>query len=261
MTAPRRRTLIVGVLFPLLLLVGALGVMLSTVPALPDPVAVRWGPSGLPDGVGSAGLSFVLLPVISLAYLALPLRVARGISAGPTINQRLIIVVGPFPIGTLGTLLAGSLVIQRGLEDARRGPSILPVLALALTVGLVAAVLAWVLLPPTPKVEAAPDAAELPARPLADDERALWMRRDRVGPAHRGRARRRLRWMGAQVGAIVRGHHPPVGRGARGGSLGRSPTGGHGGGCRGCRRTAQRARSSSATQRALDSARQLDTVR
>ncbi len=177
MTASRRRTLLVGVLFPLALLVAALGVMLATLPALPDPVAVHWGPSGSPDGFGSPWLSFVLLPVVSLAYLVLPLRVARAITTGPTLNQRLILCVGPFLVGLLGTLLAGSLVIQTGLEDARTGPSILPVLALAFAVGLVAAVATWFVLPPTPELEPVPDAASLPARALTVDERAVWVRR------------------------------------------------------------------------------------
>jgi len=176
MTASRR-TLLIGVVFPLVLLVVALGVMLAALPGLPDPVAVHWGPSGYPDGFGSPWLSFVLLPLVGLAYLALPLRVVGRITTGPTINQRILLAVGPFLIGLLGTLLAGSLVIQMGLEDARSGPSILPVLALALGVGLTGAVVAWFLLPPTPAIEPAPDVATLPARALAVDERAVWVRR------------------------------------------------------------------------------------
>lgn len=177
MTASRRRTLLLGVLFPLVLLVVALGVMLATLPGLPDPVAVHWGPSGSPDGFGSPWLSFVLLPVIGLGYLVLPILVARRITAGPTINQRILLAIGPFLIGFLGTLVAGSLVIQVGLEDARTGPSILPVLALAFGVGLAGAVAVWFLLPPTPAIEQAPDAASLPARALALDERVVWVQR------------------------------------------------------------------------------------
>lgn len=177
-SAAHRRTLVLGFLVPLLMLVVAQIVMMLTLPALPDPVAVHWGPTGAPDAFGSPTVSLVLLPLVGLGYLVLPLLVARRMrGAGPTINQRILLSVGPFFIGFLGTLIAGSLVMQRGLDDARDGPSILPVVAIAFSVGLAFGVLTWFLLPPSPAPEAAPDAATLPVRPLATDERVVWTRR------------------------------------------------------------------------------------
>lgn len=177
-SAAHRRTLVLGFLVPLLMLVVAQIVMMLTLPALPDPVAVHWGPTGAPDAFGSPTVSLVLLPLVGLGYLVLPLLVARRMrGAGPTINQRILFSVGPFFIGFLGTLIAGSLVMQRGLDDARDGPSILPVVAIAFGIGLAFGVLTWLLLPPSPIPEAAPDAATLPVRPLATDERVVWTRR------------------------------------------------------------------------------------
>lgn len=179
-TGARRRELIIGVILPLAVLAMSMGVMFWALPDLPDPVAVHWGPSGGPDAFGSPVWSFVLLPIVLLAYVALPIRVVtRAKDRGLTTNQRLLLAVGPFLSTQLGVLIAGSLVIQRGLDDAADGPSILPVVALAFGAGIALAVISWFILPSAPDVESAPDAASLPSRPLGADETVVWIRRVR----------------------------------------------------------------------------------
>jgi general stress protein CsbA len=180
----RRRSLVWGVIVPVAQLVVALAVMLWALPDLPNPVAVHWGPSGEPDGFGTPALSLVLLPVVGLGYLILPTIVLRRMSeSGPTTNQRLLLAIGPFFIGFLGTLIAGSLVMQRGLDDAVDGPSILPVLGVAFLIGVAGAIAAWMFLPPAPEVAEPSDAADLPARRLTTDERVVWV--GRVAPRSR----------------------------------------------------------------------------
>lgn len=178
MTSIRRRILLVGVALPAALLLAALAVMVWALPELPSPVATHWGPSGQPDGFGSPVLSFVLLPVISIAWIAFAFVVARRLRpAGPAVNQKLVLATGVFLTAYLGTLIAGSFVIQRGVADARDSGSILPVLLLATVVGVLLAVAAWFLLPPAAAPEPVPPLDELPARPLTASERVSWVRR------------------------------------------------------------------------------------
>lgn len=177
-TSPRRRIVAVGVGLPALLLLAALGVMLWALPDLPSPVATHWGPSGQPDGFGSPVLSFVLLPVVVIGWIAFALVVARRLRpAGPAVNQKLVLATGVFLSAYLGTLIAGSFVIQRGVADAQDSGSILPVLLLSTVVGAVLAVAAWFLLPPAAAGEPVPPLDELPARSLTPSERVSWVRR------------------------------------------------------------------------------------
>lgn len=183
MTAsPRRRLLAVGIGIPAVVVVLSLGVMLWALPDLPDPVATHWGPNGLPDAVGSPLVSLVLLPVIVGGFVALATVVGRrSPEDGPTANQKLLMSAGSFLAGFLGVLLAGSLVIQRGVDDALEGPSILPVVLAAAVTAVLLAVITWLVLPRVSRVGRPVTA--VPERPLGRDERAAWVRR--VEPARR----------------------------------------------------------------------------
>jgi hypothetical protein len=175
-TTARRRELIIGLGVPLVILALSLAVMVWALTDLPNPVAVHWGPSGAPDAFGSPWLAIVLLPVVVLAYLVLPLLVLnRSSDRGPTANQRILLAVGPFLSTVLGVLLAGGLAMQRGLDDATAGPSILPVVALAFGGGIVMGVASWLILPAAPEVETSDDGV-LPVRRLGPEETAVWIR-------------------------------------------------------------------------------------
>lgn len=182
MTVPatyRIRMLAVGVIAPLVILAAALVVMAWALPELPSPVGVHWGPSGYPDAFGSPLQSFILLPVVMLAYtgftLALVLRSEP--TSRPTVNQRLVLAVGPFLATVLGVLVGGSLVMQRGLADAAAGPSIIPLVIASFGLAALAAVVGWFVLPASEAPGAVPAASALPTIELAEDERAVWTRR------------------------------------------------------------------------------------
>lgn len=178
MTSVRRRILVIGLVVPSALLAVALGVMVWSLPDLPDPVAVHWGPAGTPDGFGSPVLSFVLLPGIILAWLVFAwFLVRRTPDAGPTVNQKLVLAVGVFLAAYLGTIIAGSFVIQRGAEDARDTGSILPVMLVGGIVGVVLAAIAWFVLPKATAPAPIPPLDELPARAIGENERVVWVRR------------------------------------------------------------------------------------
>lgn len=178
MTSARRRIVAIGLIAPAALLAVALGVMLWALPDLPDPVAVHWGPAGTPDGFGSPVLSFVLLPGIILTWLVFAWFIARRTPAtGPTVNQKLVLAVGVFLSAYLGTIIAGSFVIQRGAQDARDTGSIVPVMLIGGVVGLVLAVVAWFVLPKAAAPAPVPELEELPARAIGKNERVVWVRR------------------------------------------------------------------------------------
>lgn len=171
----RIRMLGVGVVAPLLIgLVGELIVLLS-MPDLPDPIATHWGLTGAADGFGSVVSVLVLLPVVVVGYSVFAYVVTRSPDRSFTVNQRLILSIGPYLATLLTILLAGSVIVQRGLTDARDVPSILPLLGLGFGVGLLAAIAAWFLLPAhTPLPDLEPE--QVPAMALADTQRATWTR-------------------------------------------------------------------------------------
>jgi uncharacterized membrane protein len=167
---------VVGVIAPLLIVAAGIVAVIAIIPDLPDPVAVHWGWSGTPDGFGSPTVALLLIAVPVLGYSAFAFAVARYADDGVfTINQRFILVVAPFLSGVITVSLGGSLLIQRGLADAREAPSAFPVLGVGLVVGLALSVVGWVVLPRvTPAV---PTTSELPMLDLADSARASWTQR------------------------------------------------------------------------------------
>ncbi len=175
----KTRILAVGVIAPLVIgFIGALVVVLS-LPYLPDPIATHWGPSGTADGFGSVAVLLVILLVIVVGYSAFAYFVARSPGPDFALNQRLILSVGPFLATLLAILLAGSVVVQRGLEDARDAPTILPLIGLGYGSAALVGIAAWFLLPrhtPLPDL----DAEDVPILDLGDTQRATWTRT--IGP-------------------------------------------------------------------------------
>lgn len=185
MTA-RTRMLVVGVIAPLVIAAAALVVMLLTLPDLPDPVAVHWGPSGQVDRFGSPVGAILIVGLGVLAYSALAFVLARSKA---NINSRIALAIGPFLATVLGVISAGGLLLQRGLADARDTPSILPVVALGFGAGVALAVVSWFVLP-----AAAPrdPLGDLPTLDLGADERATWFAR--LEPA---------RWLGTMLAIVA----------------------------------------------------------
>lgn len=172
------RSVVIGVIVPLLIALAALVVMVVSLPQLPVPMAVHWGPSGAPDRFGDPVGGLVLVALSGLAWAAFAFVIARPLAGHgyPTFNQRLVLAIGPFILTLIGVLLAGSFLIQRGIPDASAGPSLTPVLITAAVAGLVLGAAAWFALPKhaAPAEPAATTAPE--SLDLAPDERAVWTR-------------------------------------------------------------------------------------
>jgi hypothetical protein len=169
------RSVVIGVIVPLLIALVGLIVMVASLPQLPSPVAVHWGPSGAPDQFGSPVGGLILVTVIALGWSAFAFVIARPLAGReyPTFNQRLVLSVGPFTVTLLTVLMAGSLLGQRGLADAHSGPSLVPVLVTAIVAALVLGWAAWFALP----AHAARQEDSTPepgAFDLSANERVVW---------------------------------------------------------------------------------------
>jgi len=171
------RSVVIGVIVPLLIALVGLIAMVASLPQLPSSIAVHWGPSGAPDRFGSPVGGLILVAVFALAWSAFAFAIARPLAGReyPTFNQRLVLAVGPFMITLITVLMAGSLLIQRGLADARSGPSLVPVLVASVAAALVLGVAAWFALPAhvAPQDDSAPAADVFD---LSSSERVVWTR-------------------------------------------------------------------------------------
>lgn len=186
----RTRIMVIGVVVPVVIGLAGVIVILIALPDLPDPIAVHWGPSGMPDGFGPAWLSVVLLIVVVGGYSAFALGFARG-EGTFTVNQRMILAIGPFLATVMTVLLAGSTLMQRGLESGADAASIGPYVVGGFAGGLATGALAWLLLPasaPLPPL----DLENAPVLELGATERAVWMQR--IEPQ---------RWLGVFVLGIL----------------------------------------------------------
>lgn len=178
------RRILIGVVVPLIIAGAGVVAVLVALPQLPSPLAVHWGPSGEADGFGSPVLALVLPAVTVLGYSAFALVVARSHPGPSTVNQRIILAIGPFFAALITVIMAGSAVAQAGLGDAREAGSIVPLLAAGLLVAVAAGVAAWLLLPAgEPAVVVVAEPVTLP---LGADERASWMQRAEPGRAVAG---------------------------------------------------------------------------
>ncbi|AEG43858.1 DUF1648 domain-containing protein [Isoptericola variabilis] len=144
---------------------------------LPDPVASHWSAAGEPDGFMSLeafALSSVLLVAGCVALFG-----AIGWSWGTSASTRRTVGAATVWSGAFGaTLLLAGTASQRGLDDATQATSPGGALALALVLPLVPAVLAALVVPGDPREPATTPVADDAARvPLAEGERAVWIRR------------------------------------------------------------------------------------
>jgi hypothetical protein len=168
--------IVVGVIAPLLIAAAGIVAILIVIPTLPSPLATHWGPSGTPDGFGSATLAIVLLAVVVIGYSGFAFAIARSAHGNSTVNQRIILAIGPYLATTMAVIVAGSTVMQAGLRDARDAPSVVPVVALGFGLGVALGVGAWFLLPAAVAVRA-PEPVDLPTVAMGATERAAWLQR------------------------------------------------------------------------------------
>jgi len=177
----RRRAWLLGVAVPVLVTAAAWGLVISWLPRLPKYVALHWGPGGIVDRVGSVGELVTTTGVVGGTGVAV--LAALSLTVGRTaLTRRMVLGLAS---GT-AVLFAGMLVTMVGTQvdapDATAASS--PDLGLTLTVAaaVLAGVVAGALAGPDPDLPAtAPLPASAPRTPLAESERAVWIRT--VGPS------------------------------------------------------------------------------
>ncbi|MDN3444627.1 DUF1648 domain-containing protein [Microbacterium sp. APC 3901] len=177
----------VGVIVPLALIVLANAVVLAWLPELPDPVATHWGGGGV-DGyapkwmppvmlAGLGGGIVVLFASIALFSHGSPQRGADASTPQPrwSTTARLLGAVSLGTVGMMSALTVAIVGVQRGLSDAADAADIAPWSPLFLLVAVGLAVAGWFLQPAVERPAEASGTAAQPL-PLADHERAVWMR-------------------------------------------------------------------------------------
>ena len=173
---PKTRMMLVGVVLPLLIAAAGLIQVLVALPNLPDPAAIHWGPGGEPNNFGSPLGSVLIIGISVLAYCVFAFFVARAGHEGVSVNQRIILAIGPFLSTLLTIIAAGSLVMQVGLEDARQASSVMPLVWIGFGLGLLVGAIAWFLLPKATPTGPSSTADELPTMELGSSARATWSR-------------------------------------------------------------------------------------
>lgn len=170
------RAVWVALVVPVVLTVVAVGLQMSWLGSLPDPVAIHWGTSGAPNGFAVAwsvpviaGVAGLALPAL-MAAITLP-ALRRG-AQGPTF--RLMAALAAGVTASMAVTSTWSVAVQRGLDRATDAPSILPGMAAGLLAALVVGVGGWLAQPHQRPV--APGAASADPLPLAAGERVMWTR-------------------------------------------------------------------------------------
>ncbi len=175
-----RRGVAVGLVAPLVVTIVAVAVQGSLLGSVPERVASHWGATGV-DGTMPAWA----IPVLTLALAGgLPLLMAtvsvaalRGGERGFVLRFLIAVALG---LGVfMAVAMTGTLVIQRGIDGPEQAPSVLPVMAVALAMGVAAGMAGWWLQPrhdahPTNVIAIAPLARR-------QGERAVWFGRAEMG--------------------------------------------------------------------------------
>jgi len=184
----------VGVILPLALIALASIVVLAWLPDVPDPAAIHWGLDGA-DGFGPRWTPLVLLiglgggTVLLFALIALfshRLPQQGGTAAIPhpqwSATARLLGAASLGTAGMMAMLAIVSTAAQRGLADAADAADITPWVPVFLVVLIGLGIVGWFLQPSVPVSPGSTSAAATPL-PLADHERAVWMKTVTVAPA------------------------------------------------------------------------------
>ncbi|MFI9485669.1 DUF1648 domain-containing protein [Promicromonospora sp. NPDC052451] len=173
----RRGQVAISALCGLSLLGVAAGLALSWRDSLPDPVATHWSSGDGPDGFMPVG-SFVGV-LVAAGAVCVALFSAMGVFWGRgESTRRLSAAMNVWIGGFIGTILVGSLWVQRGLSDAAEAWSPGWLVAAAALGPTVLAVIAAMLVPGDPPAPATGPVDGGAARtPLGPGERAAWIGR------------------------------------------------------------------------------------
>lgn len=157
----RRLIIVIGVVIPLVITLAGAFVMALWIPELPNPVATHWGAAG-PDGYSTVGGVIALPLLITLAFAAFAAFATwRGGPNGGMLWAHKILVATSVLLSVLITVIAaGSLAVQRGLDNAESAPGIGSILLAAIPVAALMGVLAWLMLPAAETIESTSEAAK-----------------------------------------------------------------------------------------------------
>lgn len=173
---------IVGLIIPIGLVIVGVIVTLVWLPRLPNPVAVHWSFTGVPDGFGSPMLGLFLFPVAGLTMAALYFlqRAPHWVTGqrpggdiwGPINRLTPAIVLGAAVV--IFSLNMVTTAIQLDLPDARQLEPNLAVTIVPAVAGLAAAVLGY-FAQPRLRVSATVEAETGEPLELAPAERVAWV--------------------------------------------------------------------------------------
>lgn len=159
----------------LLLLAAPLAVLLTwwAVRAdLPDPIATHWSLGGQPDGFSRVG-PFVLGITLG-ALVGAVLGLAMLLVDRPRAGARPLVTMIGWTTWVVATAALSSMLVARGLVEAKDAEAGWSVMLFTLLVPSVIAVALWWLLPAGPPVARAMQVPE-PSYRLAEGERATWV--------------------------------------------------------------------------------------
>jgi hypothetical protein len=179
-TAQRIRIVILGAAVPLLIVGIGVAIVLSW-SDLPDPIAIHWGVSNVPNGFGGVGEAIALVAVITVLFAAITTLTVVPMKAGgaPNYVPRLLVATSVWLSVFLTVGIGGTIAMQRGLVDATAAGSPAIPMLVGFAVAVPVAVLAWVLTPRAAVTHS--EDFDSPALDLSTDERVLWVRS--AGPA------------------------------------------------------------------------------
>lgn len=138
----KRRAAVAVFLWPLVITLAGLGLLLSFIGQLPEPVATHWGTGNVPDGFSSRdSLPWLTLLGLVTSWALGALILAVGGRDG--MHRRLTVGFAAGMAAFMATVVVGTAWVQRGLADARDAGGVEWPLIVALIgsigVGLVAA--------------------------------------------------------------------------------------------------------------------------
>lgn len=170
----RRGLIVIGLVLPAIATAIAVVLIVMWMPEVPDPAATHWGVGGV-DGFGPAATYLWLAIGVGLGLPALMVISVLSMAKqqwGPTAR-----FLGATALGLSGlsaVISAGSVELQRGLEDAAQAGPVWPVMVGGFCALLVLSAAGWVLQPdvhPTPATPLKP--AHLAS--ISAGERVVWM--------------------------------------------------------------------------------------
>lgn len=170
------RAVWVALVVPVVVTGVAVALQLAWLGRLPDPVAIHWGTSGVPNGFAAAWVvpamtvaAGLLLPGIMAAVTIPALR--RG-AQGATFRFLAATAAG---MATMTAVISTwSVAVQRGLDDAASAPGIGPAMVVGLVAALAVGALGWFVQPVQHHV--VPGAAPAAPLPVRAGERVMWTR-------------------------------------------------------------------------------------